>query len=140
MWVQSDRANFTRDHTVTSLCTGVLLIAPTCASMDFVEKVGNLRVLGEKPQDSDQRLFNENLVSFRVPVPSALDPSPTQGGARIWFEVLNPTKYPNGYRFFSSDQIGYDEMVLLHYNWIYGRDAKKKRMIETGLWLLAEEG
>lgn len=50
--------------------------------------------------------------------------------------VLDPSDYPNGYRFFKSRAQCARAPALVHNNYAIGQQIKKRRFVKTGLWLV----
>lgn len=119
IYMQSDEKHFkksARNNKKMNYCSGVMFIAPTEYMINIMNsaypkilkcKVGGL---------TDQKILNEILDHKKI-------------------GCLCPYKYPNGYRYFDSNEI-IDFPCLVHNNWTRGLIKKIIRLKKHNLWYI----
>ena len=105
------------------VCAGFVYYNATNATINFLKQW--VAQIERKPSIPDQELLNDllSIESIRTSLKILL---------------LNPKQFPNGQDFFNDDRKNETILkpVVVHNNWIKGRDVKIKRFKEHNMWYL----
>lgn len=128
-WLQSDERSF-QASAVHNFCTGVVFLSPTEGAHRL------LRCALDRVSRHGQALGRGRAVPG-ITVPNdqdALNHCVARGRGKWSVGVLDPAKYPNGFRYFKRRELCASRPVLLHNNYALGQARKVRRFQKLGLW------
>lgn len=118
-----------------TICTGFYFARPEEPTMRLIDKVLNLTP--EKGDWSDQAVFDRLLCSY---LDGECDEMRNSG---VKIGMLEPRKFPNGavYKYWEAPNVreACADCVIIHNNFVVGRDAKLMRQKKAGFWFYLED-
>lgn len=117
------------------VCTGFFLARHTPASLAFWRRV--LVLQQQLPRLNDQHCANLALRGARQSVSFLGDDAPVASEDTLSVKILDPLQFANGSIYFTQaeafDARGVDPLMV-HANWIHGRERKIEHLRARGLW------
>jgi hypothetical protein len=128
MMFQCDNDNF--DENCKNLCTGFMFLKPTKNTFNCLRKAKE--IMKEDMKKGNVTLHDQTALNKAIK------------HINIKYGILDPTKYPNGARYFKSKNVNSEvndiyknyTPIILHNNFISGSENKKHRFQNSKMWYI----